>query len=298
MELHQLKYFRALAESHSFTQAAEAAAVSQSALSRSIARLEEELGAKLFDRSRKALPLTRAGERFLLHAQRALMELETARRELHEGASRDAGTLSLSFAHSLGGYHLPLLLSEFHAKYPEVRVRLSQHNTVALVKQLSRGRTDLCLCPTVMSEAEHVAWSYLWSEKLYVTVPRGHRLAGRRSVNLKEIEGEPFITMKPPYSLRILTEQFLKMADSHPEIVFAGDDVNTLASLVAAGLGVSLIPRIEGIEKEVVFIPVSYPVCQRSIGIAWNTEKPLPEAAMTFQRFVMRRFAAENEKNS
>jgi DNA-binding transcriptional LysR family regulator len=298
MELHQLEYFRALAQIKHFTHAAQSVSISQPALSRAIAKLEDELGTPLFDRSGKELKLTTAGERFLVHVERALREIEMAEREIVDAQKPGYGTVNLSFAHSLGGYYLPVLLSEFHARYPHIQFKLNQHNSVALAKQIASGKTELCLCPTLMTTA-HIAWTYLWSEELFVAVPEDHPLANRTSVTLKDVESEPFITLKPAYSLRMLSDQFFEMAESHPDIIFEGDDINTLASLVAAKLGVSLLPHIPGIGigEGVVFLPVAFPLCKRTVGIAWNANHQLSPAAITFQQFVIHRFA-ETEKVS
>lgn len=293
MEISQLKYFQAMARIKHFTKAAEACAVSQSALSRSIAKLEAELGVPLFTRQARRVELTSAGEHFLYHVDRVMRELQEAQKELTRSPGGEGGTVNLSFFHSFGGYLLPMLLAEFHARYPDISIKLNQHNSKFLMRQVARGKTDLCLCST-MTTAENIAWMYLWSEELFVAVPKNHPLAERDSVTLSEIESEPLITLKPNYSLRTLVDQSFELAGSHPHIIFEGDDVNTLASLVAAKLGVSIIPNIPGVEHlGIVYLPISFPVCKRAVGLAWNTTKPLSPAALTFQQFVIRRFAQQ-----
>ena len=293
MEILQLQYFQAVARVRHFTKAAEACAVSQSALSRSIAKLEEELGVRLFARRSRHVELTQAGEHFLYHVDRVLRELAEAKRELTQQETKGGGTVNVSFFHSFGGYLLPMLLAEFHAQYPEIRIKLNQHNSKFLMQQVESGKTDLCLCST-MTTAENIAWMYLWSEELFVAVPKDHPLAQRGSVTLRDVEAEPLITLKPNYSLRTLVDQSFELAHSHPQIIFEGDDVNTLASLVAAKLGVSIIPNIPGVEHlGIVYLPITFPVCKRAVGIAWNTTKQLSPAALTFQQFVIRHFAEQ-----
>ena len=152
------------------------------------------------------------------------------------------------------------------------------------------GETDLCLCSTIPT-TEYSAWVYLWSEELFVTVPLGHPFAERKKINLNELVDEPLIAMKSSYSLRILVDQFFDLAGIHPEITFEGDDVSTMSGLVAAGLGVSLLPKLAGVEHpELRYIPVSFPICKRAVGVAWNTQRQLPPAAICFQQFLIRRF--------
>ena len=296
MELSQLIYFRTMAHIRHFTKASAALHVSQSALSRSIGKLEAELEAPLFERSDKGLALTGDGQQFLQHVERALQELELARQDIAAKGQPDHGIVNLSFIHSLNGHILPKLLKDFSMEYPDIKFHLNQNNSAFLSKQVERGKTDLCLCSTMLC-SEHVAWNYLWSEELFIVVPRNHALASRQSIHLKEVESEPLITLKPAYSLRILADQFFELADSHPNIIFEGDDITAIANLVASDLGVGLIPRLPGTEHlDLAFIPVSFPVCKRAVGIAWNTAHKLSPAAVCFQQFVLNRFSCANPK--
>lgn len=241
MELTQLKYFQAMAKCHHFTQAAEEMAVSQSALSRSIQKLEQELGVTLFERHGRTSELTEAGQKFLFHVDRVIRELALAEQEI-ELDNGGAGVVHLSFLHSLGDTFLPLILRQFHERYPHIDVKLNQQNSSMLSEQLTSGETDICLCST-MNEPD-TAWMYLWSEEMFLVVPEDHPLAQKSRVNLREIEDEPFVALKPEYTLRQQVNQFLDLAESHPQIVFEGDEVHTLVSFVAAHLGVSILPHV------------------------------------------------------
>ena len=291
MDLNQLEYFRDLANILHFTKTADEISISQSALSRSIHKLETELGHPLFDRKKKEITLTPLGRQFLTHVERALNDIEEGRQELEHANDPQGGIINLSFIHSLGGGVLPHLLSEYKALYPATRFNLDQNNSAILAQDLIDGKSDLSLGSTMIT-MEHLAWTYLYSEEIYISVPKYHPLSGRSSVALKDIEHYPFITMKPPYSLRILTNQFCNLAGIRPEIIFEGDDTNTVAGLVAAGLGVSLLPRILAADElGISQIHISSPTCKREIGIAWNMTRPLSPAALRFQQFIVKRFA-------
>ena len=216
MELTQLKYFQAMAKCRHFTQAAEEMAVSQSALSRSIQKLEQELGITLFERHGRTSDLTEAGQKFLFHVDRVLRELALAEQEI-ELDNGGAGIVHLSFLHSLGDTFLPLILRQFHERYPHINVKLNQQNSSMLSEQLTSGETDICLCSTM--NAPDTAWMYLWSEEMFLVVPEDHPLAQKSRVNLREIEDEPFVALKPDYTLRQQVDQFLDLAESHPQIV-------------------------------------------------------------------------------
>jgi len=293
MELTQLRYFQALARQGSFSRAAKSIMVSQSALSRSIAKLETELSVTLFDRQGKQTKLTEAGEKFLFHVDRALREMEVARQELKMDNGGE-GTVSVSFLHSLGATYLPLILSRFHIRYPHIGITLNQQNSTALTEALMKGDTDICLCS--MLNGADIAWMYLWSEELFLVVPCSHPLAQKKKVRLEEIDGEAFITLKPEYNLRQQVNQLLDLAESQPQVIFEGDEVHNLISLVAAQLGVSLLPHIPCTEQMgVCYIPVSFPVCKRAVGIAWNTRRPLTPAAICFQQFTISYFSSQQD---
>ena len=287
MELNQLEYFKTLAHINHFTQAAQSIAVSQPALSRSIAKLESELGVPLFDRVGKSIKLTQYGQTFLVHVERALQEISNGKQAIANLSEPDQGVVNLSFLHSLGSYLVPVLLSKFRKQYPKIKFSLYQNNSALLTNELIDGEIDLCLCSTLMT-TETLGWFSLCAEELFVVVPAKHHLAKRKSINLSEISHEPFITFKPMYGLRLLADQFFETASIRPKITFEGDEIMTVAGLVDANLGVALIPHIPGLEHlNIVFIPVAYPTCARPLGMAWNTNKTLSPAAKKFQQFVI-----------
>lgn len=290
MELAQLKYFQVMANIRHFTRAARMLDVTQPALSRSMAKLEKDLEVSLFKRSEGEIELTPEGERLLRRVDRILREVDSAREEANNAGAEVSTEFKLSFIHSLGSYVLPHILQDFRALYPDIRIQLNQQDSATLAQQVAAGETDLCLCSTIPT-TEYSAWVYLWSEELFVTVPLGHPFAERKKINLNELVDEPLIAMKSSYSLRILVDQFFDLAGIHPEITFEGDDVSTMSGLVAAGLGVSLLPKLAGVEHpELRYIPVSFPICKRAVGVAWNTQRQLPPAAICFQQFLIRRF--------
>jgi DNA-binding transcriptional LysR family regulator len=290
MEWHQLEYFRLVAQLQHITHAAEQLSISQPALSRSISKLEEELGFPLFDRRGKNVILNHYGQIFLHYVERSIQEIAAGKQVIHDLIHPDHGNISLSFLHSLGSNLVPGLLSKFRSIYPNIQFKLYQNATTFLLEQLEAGEIDLCLCFPV-AKREHVEWEPLFTEELFVVVPHGHRLATRSSIQLKEIANEPIVTFKKDYGLRILTDQLFKEADLDPFITFEGEEIMTVAGLVEAKLGVALIPHVWGLDKtNISFLPVSSPQCQRVIGIAWTKERYLSPAAQNFKNFVIHSF--------
>lgn len=290
MEWHQLEYFKLVAELQHVTNAAEQLSISQPALSRSIAKLEEELGFPLFERRGKHIVLNRYGVIFLQYVERSIQEITAGKQVIHDLIHPDYGSVSLSFLHSLGSNLVPGLLSKFRSKCPTIQFKLYQNATTLLLDQLEAGEVDLCLCSPV-TRRDNVEWEPLFTEELFVTVPRGHRLAHRDSIELKEIANEPIVTFKKDYGLRILTDHLFREADLNPFITFEGEEIMTVAGLVEAKLGVALIPHAFGLDKtNISFLPVSTPKCQRVIGIAWTKERYLSPAAQKFKNFVIQSF--------
>ena len=292
MELHQLVYFKTVAHLQHVSHAAEVLAVSQPALSRSIGKLEEELGVPLFERRGKNIFLNRYGEQFLQYVEKALQELAKGRQVLLDLQNPDHGYISLAFLHSLGAHLVPGLLGKFRQEYPHIQFKLYQNATTQLLDQLEANEIDLCLSSPAFTR-EGIKWAELFTEALYVIVPRGHRLARREHIRLEEIAGEPFITFKHTHGMRVLTDQYFAAAGIKPTITFEGEEIPTVAGLVEANLGVALIPYVAELDKaNIAFLPVSAPVCQRTIGIAWRENAYMSPAAKKFKDFVIRSCAA------
>jgi len=290
MEWHQLEYFKAVAQMQHVTHAAQRLSLSQPALSRSIAKLEEELGFPLFDRCGKNIVLNRYGLIFLQHVERAMQEITVGKQVIQDLLHPDHGSVSLSFLHSLGSNLVPGLLSKFLSNNPDIQFKLYQNATKFLLDQLDAGEIDLCLCSPVATR-EKIEWEPLFTEELFVIVPTEHRLAKRSSIELNEIKDEPVVTFKQDYGLRILADQFFKEAGLSPFITFEGEEIITVAGLVEAKLGVALIPHVVGLAKtNIVFLPISKPKCQRTIGMAWTKERYLSPAAQKFKNFVIHSF--------
>ncbi|MBP2653459.1 MAG: transcriptional regulator, LysR family [Firmicutes bacterium] len=290
MELHQLIYFKTVANLEHVSKAAEVLAISQPALSRSIAKLEEELGVPLFERQGKRIILNRYGRYFLKNVDRALQEIIEGRQALFDLQDANRGTIALAFLHSLGTHFVPALLGKFRKKYPDIQFNLYQNSTNFILNQLESGEIDLCFSsPSVTKKG--IEWTPLFKEPLYVIVPKEHKLFQREQIHLKEIEDEPIITLKRDYGLRILTDQYFEAVGIKPRIVFEGEEISTVAGLVEANLGVALIPKILGYKANISFLPVSEPTCERTIGIAWMEGRYMPPVSKKFKDFVIRSFS-------
>lgn len=293
MEWQQLEYFQTVAKLQHFTRAAEALFISQPALSRSIARLEKELGVPLFERRGRTVQLNRYGDIFLGKVNKAIQTVEEGKREIEHEIQPDHGNIALAFLHTLGSNLVPDLLSSFRERHPDVSFQLFQNTTNRLWEQLYAGDVDLALASPSFGDAGHTVWRQLFSEELFAVVPYNHRLAERREIDLNEMADEPFIGLRSGLGITSLTDELCREAGFSPKKAFEGEEVGTVAGLVSAGLGVGLIPDIVGLDsRRLVKIHVRKPVCRRRIGVAWNEERYLSPVAKQFRTFVMDYFSS------
>src|ERR1700746_371865 len=286
MELQQLRYFREVAEREHVTRAAENLFVSQSAISRGVTQLEEELGVPLFYRQGRAVVLSPYGRSFLEHVTRALSILESGKRLLSEQTGKESGTVSLGFLHSLGIEIVPGLIKEYRRKHPRIQFTLLvQRSGEMLMKELVAGSIDLCLSVPGMFGQSDVRWSHLLDEELLIALPQTHRLAVRRTLNMRELSSEPFLALTPEHTLRIIFDKVCADASFLPKIAFEGMDIATLRGLIAVGLGIGLLPpaplRVAGL----VEIKLSQARPVRPLAIGWVEDRYLPPCAVEFRKF-------------
>ena len=293
MELQQLKYFREVAEREHVTRAAEKLFVSQSAVSRAVNQLEEELGVPLFYRRGRAIVLSPYGRLFLDHVTRALNVLESGKRLLNEQTGGESGTVSLGFLHSLGIEMVPRLIKEYRRKHPRTQFTLLvQRSGEMLTKELVAGSIDLCFSVPGMFGQSDFRWNHLLDEKLLIAMPKTHPLAARRSLSMKELSSEPFLALSPEHTLRIIFDKVCADASFLPKIAFEGVDVATLRGLIGAGLGIALLPPAPARFAGVVEIKLS-PTPIRALGIGWVEDRYLPASAIEFRKFVVSKFQGE-----
>lgn len=286
MELQQLKYFRVAAELQHVTRAAEKLFVSQSAISRAVTQLEEELGVQLFSRQGRSIVLTRYGQLFLDQVVRAQNVLENAKQMLSEETGVESGTISLGFLPSLGLELVPKLIKEYRRKYPRIQFTLIQRSAQLLMEQLNDGSVDLCLSVLDMFNPPGVQWTPLHNEELVIVLPKNHRFSSRRTLRLKELASETFLSLSPDNTLNTIFERACAEASFVPRIAFVGMDLGTLRGMIAAGLGIALLPRSPLRVDGIVEVRLSQPGAVRPLGIAWIEERYLPPCAVAFRSFV------------
>jgi DNA-binding transcriptional LysR family regulator len=284
----RLRQFMVVAREEHLTRAAEILGVPQPTLSRSIARLESELGVPLFTRPGRSIKLTRHGRFLFDSAERFIPPLNATLTRLIGEADPSRGRVALGFLHTLGTEAVPRLLRDFRARRPQVRFALVQGSADALLTRLRAGEIDLCLTAP-LPVASDVAARQLDEQRIDLFVPAGHRLAGRGAIRLGESANEDFICMEPGYGLRAITDDLCRAAGFEPRIAFEGEEADTARGLVGAGLGVSLLPATSSAlaDPAVVAVRVTSPKATRTVGIAWMTDRPLTAPIVAFRDFAV-----------
>lgn len=290
MEWQQLEYFCVVAKTEHFHKAAELLNISQPALSRSIKKLEAELGISLFERVGRSVKLNKFGYAFLKRVENGLNEISIGVQEINQLKNPYTGTVSIAFLQTLGISILPEIVRDFSEQYPHVEIQLYQNNILPSIQQLLDREVDLCLI-TAVTGHPGINWQSLFDEELFLYVPTNHRLAERSSVSLSEIGKENFIAFKKEMGMREVINNFCEEAGFTPVIKFEGEDVPTLAGLVSAGLGITIIPEFAGIiSGKVKKVSISEPYCHREIGLAWLKGNTLTPSGDLFRKCVIELF--------
>ncbi|MFG3170176.1 LysR family transcriptional regulator [Streptomyces sp. NPDC048200] len=284
----RLAHFAGVARTEHVTRAAQEMQVPQSTLSRSLVRLEQDLGVDLFARRGRTLSLTPAGRTFLSSVERALAEIERAADEVRADADPATGKVAFGFLHTMGSETVPGLIRAFRADHPRVRFSLVQNYGEAMLERLRSGELDLCLTSPV-PDAPDLVGRRLDEQKLRLVVPADHPLAGRRRVRLAEAADESFVTLEPGYGMRRITDDLCQEAGFRPRIAFEGEEAETLRGLVAAGLGVALLPPPAVARPGVVELTVTAPRAVREIGVAWLDGHPDTPPVAAFKKFLLSR---------
>jgi LysR family hydrogen peroxide-inducible transcriptional activator len=281
MTLNELRYIVAVANERSFGRAAQRCFVSQPALSVAIQKLEEELGARLFERGKSEITVTPVGEQVVEQAQKVLEEAAQIKEIARAGRNQLAGALKLGIIFTVAPYLLPELIPALHELAPLMPLDLEEDLTGHLEVALKSGRIDAAIIALPFAPPG-VVTEFLYEEPFQVVVPVGHKWAKRKSIRPDELAAEHPILLNVGHCFR---EQVL---DACPELngadahVTRTSSLETVRNMVASGLGVSVLPRDALTPKYhsrlVVPVPFARPVPSRRIALACRRSFPRPEA--------------------
>jgi DNA-binding transcriptional LysR family regulator len=292
MQLQQLRYFTAVAETRHFTEAARREHVAQPSLSQQIRALERELGAELFHRARGHISLTDAGAALLPLARRILADAETARREVQEVAQLRRGRVRLGATPSLCASIVPDVLRTFRDSYPGVDLYVHEDGSRDLVRILAEGELDLALIITpVPGQAPALTTRTLLREELVVvSAPNAPSPVpeGQDRIRIADLREQPLAMFRHGYDLRELTEAACHRAGFEPAFSVEGGEMDAVLGFVRAGLGLAVVPSMVAARSGLRATPFAPPGLHRTISVAHRSDVSPPRAARELQRIVIR----------
>lgn len=289
MELRQLRYAVQVAEEKSISRAAKKLLIAQPSLSQQIAKLEKELGVLLFNRNSNRIELTVAGESFLEKAVKILDQVEQLSREMADIADIRRGKLAIGSLPMTGSHLLPLILPAFHERYPGIDVVVAEETTSNLERMTVKGQVEICLLSLPLMEPM-LAYEVILEEEILLAVPPGHALSKETSITVSRLKNESFIFMKKGQGFRHISMQLCSQAGFDPHIVFESSNVETVQSLVSAGMGVAFVPKMVTRSIHSSFTPqylrIVDPTPGRTLVIAYRKERYLSKAALAFINII------------
>lgn len=290
MQLHQLRYFVAVAEVRHFTQAADLVGITQPSLSKQIHALETYLGAPLFDRVRGNIALTAAGEALLPLAKRILADVETATREVQELVGLRRGRVRLGATPSLATSLAPPVLRRFRDAHPTIDLRVEEGGSQDLVRDLLRGDLDLALVIMPAQGADPgLRTDPILQESLVVasleelpgTLPTGE-------LRITDLRDQPLVMFREGYDLRDATLQACREAGFEPTVSVDGGEMDAVLSFVEAGLGAALVPGIVVARRPGIRVTrLAPPGVRRTIALARRRDVVPTHAGRELRRILM-----------
>lgn len=282
MELHQLRYFVAVAETGSFTRAAERERVTQPTLSEQIIKMEGQIGRRLFDRLGRKVVLTDAGQELVGRAQAILAAVAEAERVVKDSA--EGGQLRVGAIPTIAPFLLPAVVTRFRKKHPGIKLQLKEDLTERLLADLIAGELDIgIMAMPIRDDRLHV--ERLLTEPLVMALPAKHRLTAKTEVKLRDVVDEPFILLDDMHCFGDQVLSFCRRGGLEPQVVCRGEQIVTLLAMVGAGQGVSVVPEMAAVEDTSpgrVFRPLGKPSPTRTLCAVWHKQRYRPPSLRTF----------------
>lgn len=277
-----LRALIALDELRHFSLAAERCNVTQSGFSQMIAKLESDVGLRLVDRDRRRVSLTADGERLLASARRIVAELDEIGTDLRDRSSMRKGRVAICATLPFAAHWMPPLIAEYRARYPGIRIELFDVQPAKCVELVRERQADFAIlsAPGPLAGLQD---RVLFNETFILVCPLGHRLAGRKRLLLRDLAGLDLIRYARAGGIGRYLEQQMRGIELND--VMEAEQLPTVAGLVSAGLGASVVPAVSApffdLEK-VAAIPIAEPGLMRPIHLVWQASRVLGSAEQTF----------------
>jgi len=286
MQLRDLVWLVAIDEQRHLTDTAAVLGTSQPNLSRCLARVEAELGTRLFERVPDGVQPTPTGDLVIEAARELTHRYQQLVSDVEARLDPETGVVRLAFLDSMATSLVPRILRSFHAQSPRVRVELRQEPAHDILRDLATGAVDLAIT-SARPAAGGLGWHPVQEERLVVVVPPTHRLRQRRRVALEELEGEELVTTPMGFGHRSLVDSLFREAGVTLPVSFESQDLGTIEGLVAAGLGIGVVPEAFAGLSGTIGLRITTDSARRTIGLTWRTDRELSAPAERLRDFVM-----------
>lgn len=270
MELEQLRQFIAIVQTENFTRAAEVIGLSQPALSRSIAKLEDELGQPLFERKSRSLDLTEAGRLLHAKARQIVALVDEAKAEISDDG--ESGQVRVGAIPTIAPYFLPERLRKFQSRYPQSKVIVIEETTEQLLRKTADGEVDIAIAALPL-ERKYLQFEELFEEELLVVMAADHPLTSKKQIKSSDLTSLPFVLLGEAHCLTESVVSFCHQKSFHPVSVERTSQLAMVQELVSLNHGISLIPAMAAVRdqsKSRVYRSLSGMKPARTIAMVWN----------------------------
>lgn len=294
MELRQLRYFIEVAEREHISEAAVHLHVAQSAVSRQIANLEDELGVQLFERIGRNVKLTPIGKIFLEHSVSAIKAIDFAKKQIDEYLDPEKGTIKIGFPTSLAGHLLPTVISAFKSEHPNVAFHLRQGSYTYLIEAVKNREINLAFLGPLPPKDSILNNTILFTENFSVLLNANHPFAKKDKIPLIDLRNEDFVLFPEGYIMQKLVVEACNSVGFTPKVSSEGEDMDAIKGLVAAGIGLTLLPESTFYDSTPRFtkkIPIELPNIRRTVGIISPATRNLSPSEKVFHDFVVQFFS-------
>jgi LysR family hydrogen peroxide-inducible transcriptional activator len=275
VNLKDLKYLVALADTGHFGRAAERTFVSQPTLSAQLKKLEQYLGVKLVERHPKNVQLTDVGRQIVARARRMLSEGDEIVALARHNADPLAGKLKVAFIPTIGPYLLPRVMQKIRKALPNLGLMLYEHQTEEVLRRLKEGEFDLGIIALPASDQEGLESRELYREAFTVALPNGHALAQRSTIKVADLKGQTLLLLEDGHCLRDQALEVCSRVEVREAEDFRATSLETLRHMVVAGLGVTLLPELAvespfGSQRGLTIRQFAKPAPTRTVGAVWR----------------------------
>ncbi|MBD7910606.1 MULTISPECIES: LysR family transcriptional regulator [Clostridium] len=289
MNLNHLHYFRVLAKTEHYTQAAKELSITQPSLSHAISTLEKDLGTYLFEKQGRNIRLTKYGLFFLGYVENALNELEIGEKKLRGLTSSSTGTIDLGFIYTLGSHIMPNLMKDFlsNEEYKNISFSLFQGTTKKIIEGLKSEKFDLGFC-SFMENEDDIDFIPILEEELVLVVSKNHELASQDTVDLKYLEKYPFIFFNKESGMRPHIDNLFNKVNITPKVICEVEEDSAILGLVSINYGIAIVPNIYLIKNfDVKVLHITNPLIKRYIYMASVKNKYISPSASSFRSFII-----------